>query len=95
MAKLLKVPKKRKASSSPIAPKSTTKKGSKVRTIEDVERDIERAEAHAQSLEEALSEAALQADAMRLTQLSLEYDQAKARVDELFAEWERLADVAS
>jgi ATP-binding cassette, subfamily F, member 3 len=85
----------KKGSPPPIAPKSTTKKGSKVRTIEDVEKDIERAEAHTRSLEEALSEAALQADAMRLTQLSLEYEQAKAQVDELFVEWERLSNVAS
>jgi ATP-binding cassette subfamily F protein 3 len=85
----------KKKSPSSVAPKSSTKKGTKIRTIEDVEKDIERAEAHTQSLEEALSEAALQADAMRLTQLSLDYEQAKARVDELFAEWERLADVAS
>jgi ATP-binding cassette subfamily F protein 3 len=85
----------KKKSPSSVAPKSSAKKGTKVRTIEDIEKDIERAEAHTQSLEEALSEAALQADAMRLTQLSLDYEQAKAQVDELFAEWERLADVAS
>ncbi len=85
----------KKGSPPPIAPKSTTKKGGKVRTIEDVEKDIEQAEAHTRSLEDALSEAALQADAMRLTQLSLEHEQAKAQVDELFAEWERLSDVAS
>ena len=84
-----------KKASPPIAAKSSTKKGSKVRTIDDVEKDIERAEAHTRSLEDALSEAALQADAMRLTQLSLEYEQAKAQVDALFAEWERLSDVAS
>jgi ATP-binding cassette subfamily F protein 3 len=85
----------KKVSPSSVARKSSTKKGSKVRTVEDVEKDIERAETHARSIEESLSEAALQADAMRLTQLSLEYDQAKAQIDELFAEWERLADVAS
>ncbi len=85
----------KKASPPPVAAKSGAKKGGKARTVEDVEKEIERAEAHTQSLEEALSEAALQADATRLTQLSQEYDQAKAQVDELFAEWERLADVAS
>jgi ATP-binding cassette subfamily F protein 3 len=85
----------KRVSPSPVARKSSTKKGGKVRTVEDVEKDLERAETHARTIEETLSEAALQADATRLTQLSLEYDQAKARIDELFAEWERLADVAS
>jgi ATP-binding cassette subfamily F protein 3 len=85
----------KKKSTSSVASKSPAKKGTKARTVEDVEKDIERAETHAQSLEGALSEAALQADAMRLTQLSLEYEQAKAQVEELFAEWERLVDVAS
>lgn len=67
----------------------------KVRTLEDVERDIEKAEAQVKSVEEALSQAALQANAAQLTLLSVEYDQAKAHVDELLIEWERLADVAS
>jgi ATP-binding cassette subfamily F protein 3 len=67
----------------------------KVRTVEDVERDVEKAEALVKTLEEGLSQAALNADAAQLTQLSEEYEQAKARVDELLEEWERLADVAS
>jgi ATP-binding cassette subfamily F protein 3 len=67
----------------------------KVRTVEDVERDVEKAEALLKTLEEGLSEAALQADAAQLTQLSEQYEQAKARVEELLEEWERLADVAS
>jgi len=77
--------------------KSTGKKGSKekVRTVEDVERDIEKAEAHVRSLEEQLAQAALVADAEQLTHLSTDYEQVKARVDELLEEWERLADVAS
>jgi ATP-binding cassette subfamily F protein 3 len=77
--------------------KSTRKKEgkSKIRTVEDVERDIEKAEAHIRSLEEQLAQAALVADAEQLTQLSTNYEQAKVCVDELFAEWERLADVAS
>ncbi len=64
----------------------------KARTIEDVERDIEKAEAHVKTVENALSEAALNADGEQLTQLSTEYEQAKAHVDELLIEWERLAD---
>ena len=64
----------------------------KTRTVEDVERDIEKAESHVKTVENALSEAALNADAEQLTQLSADYEQAKARVDELLVEWERLAD---
>jgi ATP-binding cassette subfamily F protein 3 len=77
--------------------KAQTKKAGKVkvRTVEDVERDVEKAEALVKTLEEGLSQAALNADAAQLTQLSEEYEQAKARVDELLEEWERLADVAS
>lgn len=77
--------------------KSTRKKRNKakIRTVEDVERDIEKAEAHVRSLEEQLAQAALVADAEQLTQLSTDYEQAKACVDELLEEWERLADVAS
>jgi len=77
--------------------KSNGKKGSKekVRTVEDVERDIEKAEAHIRSLEEQLAQAALVGDAEQLTHLSTNYEEAKARVDQLLEEWERLADVAS
>ncbi len=64
----------------------------KTRTIEDVELDIERAEAHIKALEDELNVAALSADAVQLTQLSVDYEQAKARVEELLVEWERLAD---
>lgn len=81
-----------------VAPaKSNGKKGPrvKVRTMEDVERDVEKAEALVKSLEDALSQAALNADAAQLTQLSEEYEQAKAHVEKLLAEWEQLADVAS
>jgi ATP-binding cassette, subfamily F, member 3 len=94
--KTAKVVETKKVPSSPATSKSTPKKSgkTKVRTVEDVEKDIERAEAHVRTVEEALSEAALQGDAARLTQLSTEYDEAKAQVDELFAEWERLSEVA-
>lgn len=79
------------------AAKSTGKKGGKVkvRTVEDVEHDIEKAETYVQSLEDQLAQAALVADAEKLTHLSINYEEAKARVDELLEEWERLADVAS
>jgi ATP-binding cassette, subfamily F, member 3 len=77
--------------------KSTGKRGSKekVRKVEDVERDIEKAEDHVRSLEEQLAQAALVADAEQLTHLSTDYEEAKARVDQLLEEWERLAEVAS
>ena len=85
----------------PAAKASVTKNNgkktpkTKTRTVEDVERDIEKAEAQLQTLEEAVSLAALNADAAQLTQLSAEYEQAKTRVDELYQEWERVSDVAS
>ncbi|HXX78019.1 MAG TPA: ATP-binding cassette domain-containing protein, partial [Ktedonobacteraceae bacterium] len=63
----------------------------KVRTVEDVERDIEKAEAHVKELEEELANAALNADAGQLTRLSADYDQARERVDQLLFEWEQLA----
>lgn len=78
-------------------PKSTNKKSGKVkaRTLEDVERDVEKAEVQVKAIEDALAVAALQGDAAQLTQLSDEHEQAKAHVDELLVEWEQLADVAS
>ncbi|GCE28437.1 ABC transporter [Dictyobacter alpinus] len=86
------------APAKPVAPtKGNNKKGgkTKARTLEDVERDVEKAEARVKFLEEELSQAALEANAEKLTQLSADYDQAKARVDELLAEWEQVADMAS
>ena len=82
----------------PAAPSRTGGKKSarlKVRTVEDVERDIEKAEAQVKALEDELAEAALKADAEQLTQLSAGYEQAKTRIEELLIEWERLAGAAS
>src|SRR5947209_975895 len=78
------------------AVKSSSKKSAKVkvRTLEDVEGEIEKAEERVRSVEEALAEAALNADAALLTQLTVDYEQARARVDELLTEWERLAEEA-
>ena len=80
---------------SPVV-KSSSKKSAKVkvRTLEDVEGEIEKAEERVKSVEEALAEAALNADAALLTQLTADYEQARARVDELLTEWERLAEEA-
>jgi len=66
----------------------------KVRTVEDVEREIEKVEARVKMVEEALNEAALNGDAARLTQLSTEYEQLRAQSDILLVEWERLAEEA-
>ncbi len=63
----------------------------KVRTVEDVERDIERAEARVGELEQELSVAALNADAVQLKQLSADYELTKVRVEELLVEWEHLS----
>ena len=78
--------------------KATAKKGktrTKERTIEDIERDIEKAEEQMKLIEGSLSQAALNADAEQLTQLSADYEKAKAHVDALLIEWERLADAVS
>ena len=81
----------------PIPVKAKGKKGGKVkeRTLEDVEREIEQAEERVRSVEEALSQAALNADASQLTQLAADYQQGRAHVDELLVEWERLAEMVS
>ena len=82
------------ASAAPSS-KSAGKKGPKVkvRTVEDVEREIEKAEAHVKAVEDELADAALLADAAQLTRLATDYEQAKAHVEELLAEWERLAEM--
>ena len=77
--------------------RTKSRKNSKVkaRTLEDVEGEIEKAEERVKAVEEALAEAALKADAAKLTQLTAEYEQARTHVDELLVEWERLAEEAS
>ena len=89
-----KEPAKVEKAAPPARPTTKRNKG-RVRTVEDVEKDIERAEARVKELEDQLSEAALKADADSLKQLSEVYEQAKARVEELLAEWEELASAAS
>ncbi len=76
--------------------RSGDKKGRvKARSLEDVEREVEKAEAQVKLIEEKLTEAALKADAENLRRLSEEYEQARARVDVLMAEWEELGSAAS
>jgi ATP-binding cassette subfamily F protein 3 len=83
-----------KTRSTTSSSRSSSKRNAKVkiRTVEDVERDIEKAEAYVRELEEELAVAAFNADAAQLTQLSADYEMAKAKVDELLVEWERLSD---
>ena len=73
--------------------KSSARKSAKVkvRTLEDVEAEIEEAEERVKSVEEALADAALNADAALLTQLTADYELSRAHVDELLTEWERLS----
>lgn len=78
------------------AARATNKRNrGRVRTVEDVEKDIEKAEAQVKRIEEQLAEAALKADADQLKQLSAEHEQAKSHVDKLLTEWEELAGAAS
>ena len=81
----------RAKTSSPVAHTGQKKSARiKVRTIEDVEREVDKAENQVKALEDELAQAALNGDAARLTQLYAEYERAKARVDELLLEWEQL-----
>jgi ATP-binding cassette, subfamily F, member 3 len=77
-------------SSTKVGGKRSTKL--KIRTVEDVERDIEKAEARVSALEEELAEAARNADATQLTQLSAHYEQARINVEALLVEWEQLSE---
>ena len=88
------------STSAPVRAKTSTSSASsgqkkqarvKARSIEDVERDVEKAETRVKTLEDELAQAALQGDAAQLTQLYAEYEQAKTRVEELLLEWEQLA----
>ncbi len=83
-----------KRHAAPARPGSKRVERLKVRTVEDVEREIEKVEARVKLVEETLNEAALNGDAARLTQLSAEYEQLRAQSDILLAEWERLAEEA-
>ncbi len=76
----------------PGGKKAEKSKAPRVRTVEDVEREIEKVEARMKKMEEDLAEAALKADAARLTVLSAEYEEVKRVSEELLAEWERLAE---
>ena len=67
----------------------------KVRTLGDVEQDVEKAEAHVKELEEAVARAALEGNAQQLTHLSQQYDQAREQVETLLAEWEQVAEAES
>ncbi|HJT55204.1 MAG TPA: ABC-F family ATP-binding cassette domain-containing protein [Ktedonobacteraceae bacterium] len=89
------MPATKPVASSASPAKSTARKSPKVkvRTVEDVERDIEKAEAYVKAVEDELADAALHGDAAQLTKLVADYEQAKADVETLLAEWEQLADM--
>jgi len=78
-----------KAGASSVQPAQKKQAKVKTRTIEDVEREIDKAETRVKALEDELAQAGLNGDAVQLTQLYADYEQAKARVDELLLEWEQ------
>lgn len=83
-----------KGSPAPAARAGGKKGRARVRSVEDVEKEIERAEAQMKQIEEQLAQAALGADAEGLRRLSDEHEQARARVETLLSEWEELASAA-
>ncbi|MGH2493705.1 MAG: ABC-F family ATP-binding cassette domain-containing protein [Ktedonobacteraceae bacterium] len=85
------IPARAKASVSPTHAGQKKQARVKVRTIEDVEREIDKAETRVKVLEDELAQAALDGDAAQLTQLYADYEQTKSRVDELLLEWEQVA----
>jgi len=94
--KELSTPEKGNRATATAPARSSGKKGKgKGRSVEDVEKEIEKAEAQVRLIEEKLSEAALKADAESLRRLSEEHEQAKMRVEALLSEWEELASNAS
>ena len=79
-----------KTNPSPVQSRQKKQARVKVRSIEDVEREIDKAETRVKALEDELAQAALKGDAAQLTHLYADYEQAKTRVDELLIEWEHL-----
>jgi ATP-binding cassette subfamily F protein 3 len=76
--------------------RASSKKGrARARTVEDVEKEIEKAEAEVRRIEETLAEVALKADAEGLRRFSAEHEQAKSRLETLLSEWEELASAAN
>jgi ATP-binding cassette subfamily F protein 3 len=61
------------------------------RTAEDVESELAQTEALLTALEAALTEASAAADVQRILELAAEQEQAQARVDALYLEWQERA----
>ncbi|HEV2238934.1 MAG TPA: ABC transporter ATP-binding protein, partial [Ktedonobacterales bacterium] len=61
------------------------------RTTDDVESDLVQAEARVSALGAALTEASAAADVPRILELAAEQEQAQARVDALYLEWQERA----
>jgi ATP-binding cassette subfamily F protein 3 len=82
------------ASGSGAGAKAGAKKGvvaERERTAEDVESDLLQAEARIAQLEADLTEASAAADVQRILALAAEQEQAQARVDALYLEWQERA----
>jgi ATP-binding cassette subfamily F protein 3 len=61
------------------------------RTVAQVEAEVASAEARMAELEAAINDGAVAADYQQLARLAEDYAAAKAALDELYAEWERMA----
>jgi ATP-binding cassette subfamily F protein 3 len=61
------------------------------RTAEQVEDEITAQEVRLAALEDALNEASAEADVERISSLAAEYESARAKLDQLYVEWEERA----
>ena len=65
--------------------------GISLRTLERIESEIEQSEGRIAEIERELAEASARADVERITELGSEYESEKARLDELYEEWQGMA----
>ena len=65
--------------------------GAQERTVDQVEREISEQEAALAKVEQALAEASAAADVARITELAVEYETARERLDHLYQQWQDLA----
>ncbi|RAQ94607.1 ribosomal protection-like ABC-F family protein [Thermogemmatispora tikiterensis] len=63
----------------------------RLRSLTEVEQEIEQREQRARALEEALNEAAGRGDVAELQRLTSDYEATRAELEQLLAEWEQLA----
>jgi ATP-binding cassette, subfamily F, member 3 len=62
-----------------------------LRTVERLEAEIAALETRVKEIEAALAEASGRADVTRITELGGEYEEARARLEQLYEEWQELA----